>query len=102
MGSSVVCKICSEREDEKNKISNDVSLSRQCSTSLMKIPIIRENFNEKILKHKIIEGYGKIEYKNKSIYKGYLNNNYANGWGIYYHPLNGEYKGEYLKGYNMG
>ncbi len=96
MGSTAVCKICSEREEEKNKITNDVSLSRQYSTSLLKSQIIRENLNEKVLKHKIIEGFGKIEYKNQSTFTGYIHDNNANGWGIYYHPLNGEYKGEYL------
>ena len=92
----MACQICSERTEEPNKLINDVSLSRQYSPVLLKTPKIKEKINERKLKEQIVEGFGIIEWENKSIFKGNIKDNYANGWGKYYHPLNGEYKGEYL------
>ena len=55
------------------------------------------NKNPKFIIQKLKNGFGIIKYKDKTMFKGFFKNNFANGIGSYEDEINGNFIGEYIE-----
>ena len=104
MGQSPVCSFCSDQEREQNLNSqNNFLISDNKNITLMEHLILKENkktyaFNWKYIggyTTSSLEGFNILRWPNDCEFKGYFQYGSPTGWGIYKHPENGTFKGEY-------
>ena len=109
MGQKAVCSYClGERDKEENLIESKttdffISQTKSKNKSLIDRPILKSQKFKQPLNlsltncdsYIVQEGFGIINFSNKSIFKGIFHNGIPNGWGLYLNPTNGIFKGEY-------